>query len=207
MASVVFRQEIVAGMFPCFFLTLNQSVLAYEKNRLRLSFKHLLLLNCMPLIGAGANPQKKEGKHMHKKLLVLALVMAFVLVAGAALADEPSGTISMEVVSTTVGVGPTWGQAVLTFQGKTHLFKVRGFKMLSVGREKLSVDGDVYKLANLSDLTGTYRKVPTAGLTFIANPSDMVLQNDKGVTINVMGKQKGISLDLAQEGLTIEPAR
>ena len=144
---------------------------------------------------------------MHKKLLVLALVMAFVLVAGAALADEPSGTISMEVVSTAVGVGPTWGQAVLTFQGKTHLFKVRGFKMLSVGREKLSVDGDVYKLTNLSDLTGTYRKVSTAGLTFIAHPSDMVLQNDKGVTINVMGKQKGISLDLAQEGLTIEPAR
>ena len=79
--------------------------------------------------------------------------------------------------------------------------------MLSVGREKLSVDGDVYKLANLSDLSGTYRKVPTAGLTFIANPSNMVLQNDKGVTINVMGKEKGISLDLAQEGLTIGPAK
>jgi len=141
---------------------------------------------------------------MQKKFLVLALVLAFVLVAGAALADEPSGTISMEVVSTAVGVGPTWGQAVLTFQGATHLFKVRGFKVLSVGRERLSVDGEVYKLTNVSDLNGTYRKVPTAGLTFIRNPSDMVLQNANGVTINVVGKEKGISLDLASEGLTIQ---
>ena len=128
---------------------------------------------------------------MRKKLLVLALVLAFVLAAGAALADEPSGTISMEVVSTTVGVGPSWGQAVLTFQGKTHLFKVRGFKMLSVGREKLSVNGDVYKLTNLSDLPGRYKKVETAGLTFIGRPSDLVLQNEKGVTIDVKGKEKG----------------
>lgn len=144
---------------------------------------------------------------MHKKLLVVALVLAFVLAAGAALADEPSGTISMEVVSTTVGMGPSWGQAVLTFQGKTHLFKVKGFKMLSVGREKLSVNGDVYKLTNLSDLPGRYKKIETAGLTFIGRPSDLVLQNEKGVTIDVKGKEKGVSLDLTEEGLEIRPAQ
>ena len=143
---------------------------------------------------------------MQKKFLVLSLVLAFVLAAGAALADEPSGTISMEVVSTTVGVGPTWGQAVLTFQGKTHLFRVSGIKVLSVGRERLSVDGDVYKLANLSDLAGTYRRVETAGITFIARPSDMVLQNEKGVTIDIKGKEKGITVDLADQGINIEPA-
>jgi hypothetical protein len=96
---------------------------------------------------------------------------------------------------------------VLTFQGKTHLFKVRGLKMLSVGREKLSVEGDVYKLTDLSDLTGKYRKVETAGLTFIDRPSDLVIRNDKGVTINIKGKEKGVSLDLVREGLTIKPAK
>ena len=144
---------------------------------------------------------------MHKKLLVVALVLAFVLAAGAALADQPSGTISMEVVSTSVGVGPSWGQAVLTFQGKTHLFKVRGFKMLSVGRERMSVGGDVYKLTNVSDLNGTYKRVQTGGLTFIASPSDMVLQNEKGVTIDVKGKEKGLSLDITDQGLNIKPAK
>jgi hypothetical protein len=42
---------------------------------------------------------------MYKKLMVLALVIVFVLTAGAALADEPSGNISLEVVSIAVGMG------------------------------------------------------------------------------------------------------
>ena len=141
---------------------------------------------------------------MYKKLFVLALVMAFVLTAGAALADEPSATVSMEVVSTSVGVGPTWGQGVLTYKGKTHLFKVKGFEVAAVGREKLSVGGTVYNLKQLSDLNGKYHKAEAAGLSFITEPIEMAVQNDKGVTINVKGKQKGISLDLTKGGLTIE---
>jgi hypothetical protein len=140
---------------------------------------------------------------MYKKFFVLALVMAFILTAGAALADEPSATVSMEVVSTAVGVGPTWGQGVLTYQGKTHLFKVKGFEVATVGREKLSVEGTVYHLNKLSDLNGKYHKAEPAGLTFISEPIDMAVQNDKGVTINVKGKQKGISVDLIKQGLTI----
>ncbi len=140
---------------------------------------------------------------MYKKLFVLALVMAFVLAAGAALADEPSATVSMEVVSTSVGIGPTWGQGVLTYKGKTHLFKVKGFEVAAVGREKLSVDGTVYHLNKLSDLTGKYHHAEASGLTFIGEPIEMAVQNDKGVVINVKGKQKGIALDLTKGGLTI----
>jgi hypothetical protein len=140
---------------------------------------------------------------MYKKLFVLALVMAFVLAAGAALADEPSATVSMEVVSTSVGVGPTWGQGVLTYKGKTHLFKVKGFEVASVGREKLSVGGTVYHLNKLSDLNGKYHQAEASGLSFISEPIEMAVQNDKGVVINVKGKQKGLALDLTKGGLTI----
>jgi hypothetical protein len=34
----------------------------------------------------------------------------------------------------------------------------------------------------------------------------MVIRNDKGVTINFAGQQKGLNLDLVKEGLTIQPA-
>jgi hypothetical protein len=144
--------------------------------------------------------------YMHKKLLVMALVLAFVLTAGAALAEQPSGTISIELRSASALMGASWGQAVLTFQGKTHLYQVRGLKVLSVGYRELSLNGDVYNLTNLNDLAGTYQKADPAGLTFIVGQKGLVIRNDRGVTINIKGMQAGLNLDLVKEGLTIQPA-
>jgi hypothetical protein len=140
---------------------------------------------------------------MYKIILVAALALAVVLPAGAALADEPSGTISMEITSAAVGVGVSGGQGVLTYQGKTYIFNIKGFEKLAVGMKKVSVNGDVYKLTKLSDLEGKYKKAEPAGLTFIKGKKDLVIQNDKGVTINIKAKEKGLSLDIAKEGLTI----
>jgi hypothetical protein len=144
---------------------------------------------------------------MQKKLLAVALVLALVLTAGAALADAPSGTISIELNSASALMGVSWGQAVLTFQGKTHLFKVRGLKVLAVGLTKLSVGGDVYNLKNLADMTGTFQKADPAGLTFIVGERGLVVQNQKGVTVNFKGLRKGLGLDLVKEGLVVEPAK
>jgi hypothetical protein len=144
--------------------------------------------------------------YMHKKLLVMALVLAVVLSAGAALAEAPSGTISIELNSASALIGASWGQSVLTFQGKTHLFQVKGLKVLSVGLRKLSLNGDVYSLTNLLDLAGTYQKADPAGLTFIVGERGLVIRNAKGVTINIKGLAKGLNLDLVKEGLTIQPA-
>jgi hypothetical protein len=143
---------------------------------------------------------------MYKKLLVVALVLAFVLTAGAALADTPSGTISIRLNSASAVMGASWGQAVLTFQGKTHLYQVRGLKVLSVGIRTLALNGDVYNLNQLNDLAGTYQKADPAGITFIVGEKGLVIRNDKGVTINIKGLQKGLNVDLVQEGLTIQPA-
>ncbi len=143
---------------------------------------------------------------MYKKLLVVALVLALALTAGTALAQTPSGTISIELNSASALLGVSWGQSVLTFQGKTHLFQVRGLKVLSAGYRKLSVNGDVYNLKNLNDLAGTYQKADPAGITFIVGEKGLVIRNEKGVTINIKGLQKGLNVDLVQEGLTIQPA-
>ena len=47
---------------------------------------------------------------MHKKLVVMALVLAMALTAGAALADQPSGTISIELRSASALVAPVGGR-------------------------------------------------------------------------------------------------
>lgn len=165
---------------------------------------------------------------MYKRLLVVCLAMALVLTAGAALAqqaqpvpqtpkqapglptppvaptEEPVATISIKDVSQALGVGPIWGQGVITYKGKTHLFKIKGFEKFAVGREKLSVNGDVYHLTKLSDLAGKYQKAEPAGFTFISKPKGLVIKNDKGVVIDLAGKKHGLALDLTKSGLTIK---
>ena len=83
---------------------------------------------------------------MYKKILVVALVLAFAFTAAPVLADEPSGTISVELTSASALLGAAWGQGVLTFGNRTYAFKVKGLKVLSVGLKKASVNGEVYNL-------------------------------------------------------------
>jgi hypothetical protein len=163
---------------------------------------------------------ERRSKIMKKKLLCVVVVLAFVLMAGTALAqpkrapappnppaaqtENPVATISIIDVAQAIGVGPIWGQGVITYENKTHLFKVKGFEKLSVGRKKMRVNGDVYRLNQLSDLAGKYRKAEPAGFTFIAHPKGMVIQNDKGVVIDLEGKVHGLQLDIGKEGLTIK---
>jgi hypothetical protein len=141
---------------------------------------------------------------MYKKMLVLALILTFALTATPAWADEPSGTISVDVKSVSAILGGAWGQGVLTFQGRTYAFKLRGLKLLSVGVKKVSLNGDVYKLNAANDLTGKYKKADPAGITFIVGEKGLVVSNDKGVVLNIKGTKKGLELDLVEGGLTIE---
>lgn len=144
---------------------------------------------------------------MYKKFLVVALVLALALTAAPVLADEPSGTISITLTSASALLGASWGQGVLTFGDKTHAFKVKGLKVLSVGIKKASATGDVYKLTKAADLAGTYQKASQAGLTFIKGERGVVVQNDKGVVINVKGTAKGLELGLVKGGLTIKEVK
>jgi hypothetical protein len=78
---------------------------------------------------------------------------------------------------------------------------------LSVGLKKASANGDVYKLTNAADLAGTYKEASRAGLTFIKGTKGIIVQNEKGVVINVQSTAKGLSLGLIEGGLTIEDVK
>ena len=145
---------------------------------------------------------------MYKKFLVVAMILAFALTANPVLADEPSGTISVKLTSASALLGTAWGQGVLTFGGKTYAFKVKGLKVLSVGIKKAYVNGEVYKLTNAADLAGTYKKASQGGLTLIKGKKGaVVVENDKGVVINVIGSAKGMDVGLVKGGLTIKDVK
>jgi hypothetical protein len=144
---------------------------------------------------------------MYKKFLVVALVLAFALTAGSVFAAEPSGTISIKLTSASALLGASWGHGVLTYGGRTYSFEVKGLKVLAVGLSKASVDGDVYKLTQVTDLAGTYKEASQAGLTFVKGEKDIVVQNEKGVVINVKGTSSGLNLNLVEGGLTIKDVK
>ena len=144
---------------------------------------------------------------MYKILLVVALILAFTLTAAPLLADEPSGTLSIKLTSASAVLGASWGQGVLTFGDKTHTFKVKGLKVLSVGIKKASANGDVYKPTNAADLAGTYKKASQGGLTLIKGKKGAVVENEKGVVINVLGTAKGLDVGLVKGGLTIKDVK
>jgi hypothetical protein len=145
---------------------------------------------------------------MYKIFLVVALILAFAVTASPALADEPSGTISVKLTSASALMGAAWGQGVLTFGDRTYAFKVKGLKVLSVGLKKASVNGEVYNLSNVVDLAGTYKKASKGGLTLITGKKGtVVVENDKGVVINVTGGTKGMDVGLVEGGLTIKDVK
>jgi len=139
--------------------------------------------------------------------LVVALVLAFAFTAAPVLADEPSGTISVELTSASALLGAAWGQGVLTFGNRTYAFKVKGLKVLSVGIKKASVNGEVYNLKNAADLAGTYKEASKGGLTLVKKKGAVVVENDKGVVINVLGSVKGMDVGLAKGGLTVKDVK
>jgi hypothetical protein len=157
---------------------------------------------------AVANMLKKGRTMMFKKFLVVALVLAFAVTASPALADEPSGTISVKLTSASALMGAAWGQGVLTFGPRNYAFKVKGLKVLSVGLKKASVNGEVYNLKTASDLAGTYKQASKGGLTLIkGKKGTVVVENDKGVVINVTGGTKGLDVGLVKGGLTIKDVK
>ena len=139
--------------------------------------------------------------------MVVALVLAFAFTAAPVLADEPSGTISVELTSASALLGAAWGQGVLTFGNRTYAFKVKGLKVLSVGIKKASVNGEVYNLKNAADLAGTYKEASKGGLTLIKGKKGAVVENDKDVVINVLGSATGMDVGLTKGGLTIKDVK
>ena len=91
---------------------------------------------------------------MRKHRMLLSLVMAGILLfaVAAAKAEEgpiyPIGEITLEATQVAAGVGYSWGDGVMKFQGKEYPFKVQGLNVAAVGVLKINAVGDVYNLKN-----------------------------------------------------------
>jgi hypothetical protein len=146
---------------------------------------------------------------MRQHRILLSLVMAGILlfVVAAVKAEEspiyPIGEITIEAKQLAAGVGYSWGDGVMKFQGKEYPFTVQGLNVAAVGFSKINAVGDVYNLKTAADLAGNYVAV-SAGLSLAKGVAGLSMRNDKGVVINLRSAQQGVQLNLGVDGFNIK---
>jgi hypothetical protein len=117
-------------------------------------------------------------------------------------ASMPSGTVSFSSNAVALGVGYSWGNGVLNFQGVDYPFSVSGLSIADVGVTTASGAGSVYNLAAVEDFPGTYTAA-SVGATVAGGANITQMQNDRGVVIRFDERTMGLGLQLAAEGVTI----
>jgi hypothetical protein len=129
---------------------------------------------------------------------------ALVCLAGAASADDtPSGTVAIESKSVAIGIGVSWGDGTLQYEGKTHTFSVQGLSVVDVGLSKVSARGKVYHLNKLEDFAGRFVAFQ-AGAAVGGGMSVVALRNQNGVVMELTSTQTGVKFTLAGEGIEVK---
>jgi hypothetical protein len=139
---------------------------------------------------------------MYRKMLGLMVIGSLIVFAHLTLAQEkkPDATLTLSTGSVAVGVGFTWGNGVLTYQGKEHPFSIEGLSVVDVGISKAEATGVVYNLKRLEDFNGNYTGV-TAGATVAGGAGATSVQNQNGVLINLTGTSQGLKFKLSVDGV------
>ena len=142
---------------------------------------------------------------MSKVLRISTLALFFMVMAlgSNAVADMPSGKITIESRSIAAGVGITWGDGKLSFKGKTYPFSIDGLTLVDFGISKASAAGEVYNLTDSAQLAGTY-VAAEAGITLGGGVGGMVLRNQNGVILQLHSVSRGAKLQLGTSGLVIK---
>lgn len=141
------------------------------------------------------------------KLVILALVVSLIFAVAPVGAQDkpvyPVGTINFEATAVAAGIGFSWGAGWLAFEGKNYPVKVDGLSVGAVGISKVNAIGNVYNMKQASDIAGTY-VAGGAGLAIVGGVKGTMARNDKGVVIDMVASQKGVSLNFGPEGFTVK---
>jgi len=116
-----------------------------------------------------------------------------------------SGLVTLKMKSVALGVGGSWGDGVLTYQGRNYPFSISGLSLLDVGISNYTGAGKVYDLSSPGNLAGNYA-AGQATFAVAGGDSAMSMKNDKGVTIVILkneGKESGTQLSMGPAGMKI----
>ena len=132
------------------------------------------------------------------------LLFALTLAATEAVAqsDLAAAQVSLETTSIAAGIGFSWGNGKLRFNGKDYGFSIDGVTFIDVGVSKASAAGAVYNLAELAKFEGQY-VAAEASVALGGGVGGMSLRNSNGVVMRLSSVSQGARLQLGSSGMSV----
>jgi hypothetical protein len=121
-------------------------------------------------------------------------------------AAPPPAFVRLETTSIAAGIGISWGDGIVTFEGRDYDFELKGVSLLDLGASSSVSVGEVQNLENIADFEGTYLAVGAAGAAG-SGASAVTMRNENGVVITLSSELRGVQLALATQGLRISLSR
>jgi hypothetical protein len=143
--------------------------------------------------------EKRSG--VRRTLMGLAVLVLIATPAWGA--DDTTGKVSIETMTVGAGLGLTWGNGVLEYQGKEYPFTVTGFSVGDLGAAKVRAKGEVYNLQRAEDFAGVFMAA-VAGGTVGGGAGAAAMKNQNGVDMVWTAANQGLSVSLAQAGLKVK---
>ena len=134
----------------------------------------------------------------------LTLLLIFITTALAvAQAETPSGRVAIETTSIAAGMGLSWGNGKLNFNGREHRFTIDGVTLVDFGISKASAAGEVYNLTDLTKFEGNY-VAAEASFALGGGMGAVSLRNPHGVIMRLNSVSQGARLQLGSSGMNIK---
>ena len=133
----------------------------------------------------------------------LILAIALATSPGVAQAGEPSGKVSIETSSIAAGIGLSWGNGRLKFNGREYRFTIDGVTLIDFGISKASAVGEVYHLTDLRKFQGNY-VAAEASFALGGGMGAISLRNPHGVVMHLNSVSQGARLQLGSSGMNIK---
>ena len=105
-----------------------------------------------------------------------------------------------------LGIGGSYGEGILAYQGKNYPFSISGVSLVDIGISTFLGAGKVYELKNLNDFSGNYAAAQAA-FAIRGGAGEVSMRNAKGATIIVLsseGKESATRLSLGPSGVSIK---
>ena len=141
------------------------------------------------------------------KQLKIAIAIAVCALFGAAMApgtaQAQDARIEINISKAGFVVGVSGGNGTLFYNGKTYPLSVGGLSLgLTIGVSSAQMVGNVKGLKHITDIEGTYGRLGASASAGIGG-QNMLLENSKGVRLELRGRQQGIEASLDTGGLKI----
>jgi hypothetical protein len=157
------------------------------------------------LIHNTQNPINK-GRNAMKRLKVCLVVMAtlfFLADIASAKDNKPDATLKLVQRGVALGIGVSWGEGTLTFNGKNYRFIIHGLSINDIGVSDVKATGKVFDLKKISDFSGSYFSVGSEA-TMGKGVGAIMMKNQNGVTIQIITLSKGVRIKLSVDGVELK---